>query len=422
MMASGSGRPAGAGKAGGVVLVCTIAALCASCTAAPSAPSAPSHPRTSAPARSVVLITIDTLRADHVGAYGARTARTPTLDALAREGTRFDKAWAAAPITLTSHASLLSGRYPPGHRARHNGIAVDPSVPTLATALKSAGFATAAFVSAFPLDQRFGLRPGFDVYDDALPRGADGRPLNERPGADTASRAIAWLQAHRTDRFFLWVHFFEPHAPYGDAASETPALTRYDEEIADGGSRGGTRAGRARRRGRVDARDRRGGSRRGLRRARRDWAQHLRLRHDASRAAPDARTVRARGPRGRGRRVAGGRGAHRVAAARREGDGHRRPVARARARRRRPRGPRDLRGILRAPLRLWMGGPARGARRHVEVHRRAEAGTLRPDARSRGGRQPRRRRSPARRALRDPGGAMEPGRAGCRPCRPAQMP
>ncbi len=182
-------------------------------------------------ARSVVLITIDTLRADHVGAYGDAGASTPTLDALAREGARFDKAWAAAPITLTSHASLLSGRYPPGHRARHNGIEVDQSVPTLATALQSAGFATGAFVSAFPLDRRFGLPHGFDVYDDELPRGTDGRPLNERPGAETASRAIAWLLAHRTDRFFLWVHFFEPHAPYGDAASGRPALTRYDEEI-----------------------------------------------------------------------------------------------------------------------------------------------------------------------------------------------
>ncbi len=83
-------------------------------------------------AESIVLITIDTLRADHVGAYGSVTARTPVLDALARDGARFDRAWAPAPITLTSHASLLTGRYPPGHGARHNGMPVSSTVPTLA--------------------------------------------------------------------------------------------------------------------------------------------------------------------------------------------------------------------------------------------------------------------------------------------------
>ena len=113
-------------------------------------------------------ITIDTLRADHVGAYGDATARTPTLDALARDGARVDRAWTTAPITLTAHASMLTGRYPPGHGARHNGMAIDAAVPTLATALKAAGFATAAFVSAFPLDRRFGLARGFDIYDDQL--------------------------------------------------------------------------------------------------------------------------------------------------------------------------------------------------------------------------------------------------------------
>ena len=179
----------------------------------------------------MLLVTIDTLRADHVGAYGATTARTPALDTLAREGARFDRAWAPAPITLPSHASLLSGRYPPGHGARHNGMAMQ-AVPTLATTFKAAGFATAAFVSAFPLDKRFGLTRGFDQYDDELPRGTDGRPLNERPGADTVSRALAWLQAHGDERFFLWVHVFEPHAPYGTPGSGAPAQARYDDDIA----------------------------------------------------------------------------------------------------------------------------------------------------------------------------------------------
>ncbi len=201
--------------------------LGAACGSSPP-PSAPTAPT----ALSVVLITIDTLRADRVGAYGAADARTPTLDGLAREGARFDRAWATAPITLPSHASLMTGRYPPGHRARHNGIAVEAGVATLATRLKAAGFATAAFVSAFPLDRRFGLATGFDRYDDQLPRTPDGRPLNERPGADTVSRATAWLRAERAERVFLWVHLFEPHAPYGTPGSGAPASTRYDDEVA----------------------------------------------------------------------------------------------------------------------------------------------------------------------------------------------
>jgi Tfp pilus assembly protein PilF len=109
------------------------------------------------------------------------------------------------------------------------------AVPTLAAALKTAGFQTAAFVSAFPLDRRFGLQRGFDVYDDELPRAANGRPQNERPGAETVSRAIAWLQRQPAGvRVFLWIHLFEPHAPYGDplASGTVPALSRYDDEIA----------------------------------------------------------------------------------------------------------------------------------------------------------------------------------------------
>jgi choline-sulfatase len=183
------------------------------------------------PARHVVLITIDTLRADRVGAYGAREAQTPALDELARDGARFDRAWAPAPITLPSHASLLSGRYPPAHGARHNGMAVGNGVPTLATTLKDAGFATGAFVSAFPLDRRFGLARGFDVYDDELPRTSEGRPLNERPGAQTVDRAIAWLGARGESRLFLWVHLFEPHAPYGTPSAGNSAEARYAQEV-----------------------------------------------------------------------------------------------------------------------------------------------------------------------------------------------
>jgi choline-sulfatase len=212
------------------------------------------QPTSTPAARNVLLITIDTLRADHVGAYGWTRARTSTLDGIAKNGALFEHAYAAAPITLTSHATLLTGRYPPGHGARDNGLRMSQDVPTLATELRAKGFATAAFIAAFPLDHQFGLNRGFDVYGDHLPRGADGRPANERPAADVVNDAISWLRQNlelRTQNselgtpnaerrttnvarpFFLWVHLFEPHAPYGDPSNVSrPVLERYDEEIA----------------------------------------------------------------------------------------------------------------------------------------------------------------------------------------------
>jgi arylsulfatase A-like enzyme len=189
-------------------------------------------------ARSFFLITIDTLRADRVGAYGDRSARTPAMDALAGRGVKFTNAFAVAPITLPSHASILTGRYPAGHGARHNGMRIDLAVPTMADSLSSAGFATAAFVGAFPLDRRFGLIKGFASYGDHMPRNSDGRPANERAGTVVADEAIGWLRRHGEGRFFLWVHLFEPHAPYGDARAggdgEPPAVRREaDVEKAD---------------------------------------------------------------------------------------------------------------------------------------------------------------------------------------------
>src|SRR5580765_4501012 len=144
--------------------------------------------------RNLLLITIDTLHADRVGAYGYARARTPRLDALAAAGVRFERAYAAAPITLPSHATILSGRYPPGHGSRDNGMKVSDRTPTLATELKARGFRTAAFVAAFPLDHQFGLDRGFDVYSDRLPRGPDGKPSNERPAAQVVDEAIGWLR------------------------------------------------------------------------------------------------------------------------------------------------------------------------------------------------------------------------------------
>ena len=193
----------------------------------------PAEPTAAPAAANLLLITIDTLRADAVGAYGAAGARTPALDGLARGGVLFERAYAAAPITLTSHATLLTGLYPPGHGARHNGIAMRAGVRSLAEAFAAAGARTAAFVSAFPLDRSFGLSRGFELYSDRMPRGADGRLAHERPGRATVDEAIGWINANRDQRFFAWVHLFEPHAPYGNAADGRPVRARYADEVAE---------------------------------------------------------------------------------------------------------------------------------------------------------------------------------------------
>jgi arylsulfatase A-like enzyme/thioredoxin-like negative regulator of GroEL len=199
-------------------------------------------------AKNLVIITIDTLRADRLGVYGYAGARTPAIDAAAKAGVRFTRAYATAPITLTSHASLMTGRYPAGHGARHNGMRLDLQTPTLADALSRAGFATGGFVGAFPLDRRFGLIKGFQTYGDRMvpPASSEspsiraerpGHAINERPGRMVVDEALAWLQDHRGQRFFLWVHLFEPHAPYGNPADPAQrarsASARYDDEVAE---------------------------------------------------------------------------------------------------------------------------------------------------------------------------------------------
>ena len=186
-------------------------------------------------ARNLVIITIDTLRADRVRAYGYAAGRTAAMDRLAREGVMFTHAYATAPITLTSHASLMTGRYPAGHGARHNGMRIDLKTPTLADALSQAGFATGGFIAAYPLDRRFGLIKGFQTYGDAMPPSREGRAVNERPGREVVDEALAWLARHRAGRFFLWVHLFEPHAPYGNPADprRLTARARYDDEVAE---------------------------------------------------------------------------------------------------------------------------------------------------------------------------------------------
>ena len=167
------------------------------------------------PERNILLITVDTLRADALGADGG-PARTPNLDALAGSGVRFSFAHAQAVVTLPSHASILTGLYPFQHGYRQNsGYRLLPGVQTLATRLKTAGFRTGAFVAAFPLDARFGLTPGFDVYDGRFDNVGSGAEflLPERPATAVVSRATEWIRAVN-DKWFAWVHVYEPHAPY----------------------------------------------------------------------------------------------------------------------------------------------------------------------------------------------------------------
>jgi choline-sulfatase len=178
------------------------------------------------PPASLVLVTLDTVRADHLGAYGYAAAETPWLDRLAREGLRGEQVAAQVPLTLPSHATILSGLLPPHHGLRNNGIGTFPDGPaTLATLLAGAGYRTGAFVGAFVLDRRFGLGRGFEVYDDEILRDpAAGTVLEaERPAREVMDRALAWLgqtpapqtsQDTATKPFFLWIHLYDAHAPY----------------------------------------------------------------------------------------------------------------------------------------------------------------------------------------------------------------
>jgi arylsulfatase A-like enzyme/tetratricopeptide (TPR) repeat protein len=167
------------------------------------------------PDQNIVLVTIDTLRADALSSYGGQ-ARTPHLDALAARGARFTFAHAHAPVTLPSHTSILSGLLPYEHRVRDNsGFRVPDGTPTLATRLKPLGFATGAFIGGFPLSKRFGLTPGFDTYDDQIPELGGDRTYSmpERPANEVVSRAVAWI-GQQPGKFFQWVHVFDAHSPY----------------------------------------------------------------------------------------------------------------------------------------------------------------------------------------------------------------
>ena len=186
--------------------------------------------------KRVVLVTIDTLRADHLGSYGNPKARTPRLDALASEGVRFVSAFAPTPLTLPSHASLMTALNPPRHGVRNNAVfALPESLPTLAEGMSDAGFATAAVIGAMVLDRQYGLARGFDHYDDDLGLLTSGgmQGIPERSATHVTNAALAWLDA-APEQFFLWLHYYDPHFPYVAPfwRLSPDLLTRYAEEIS----------------------------------------------------------------------------------------------------------------------------------------------------------------------------------------------
>ena len=171
----------------------------------------------SPPPLNVLLITLDTTRADRLGCYGHSLAETPVLDRLAQQGVLFERAYAPVPLTLPSHASILTGLYPPEHGLHSNGQAALPQgIPTLATELQAAGYETGAFVAAFVLDDKFGLQRGFKTYDDDVSLAAP-TPHGDHQYRDASlviDAAIMWLRPRSQKPFLCWVHLFDPHYPY----------------------------------------------------------------------------------------------------------------------------------------------------------------------------------------------------------------
>jgi arylsulfatase A-like enzyme/Flp pilus assembly protein TadD len=190
--------------------------------------------------QNVLLVTIDTLRADHLGCYGSKQVRTPNLDALAARGTRFRHVTAPVPLTLPSHASILTGVYPLHHGIRDNtGFILAPEQLTLAEILSSLGWETGAFVGSFVLDARFGLNQGFDRYvSDFDLSGLDtvAPGLIQKRAGEVKTAAVDWLRHRRHPErpFFAWVHFYDPHAPYEPPGEFARAYARhpYGGEVA----------------------------------------------------------------------------------------------------------------------------------------------------------------------------------------------
>ena len=191
------------------------------------------------PGGNVLLITIDTLRADRLGAYGNRNGLTPRLDRLSAAGVCYAHAFSNVPMTLPAHTSILTGRAPRTHGVHDNGtFRLDERIPTLASVMSQAGYRTGAFVGAFVLDARFGLGRGFDVYDDRYPHAGEGTTFNfsERRADEVVTAAGDWIlksaDSLPSAPWFAWVHLFDPHAPYEAPPEYRAGRSPYDAEVA----------------------------------------------------------------------------------------------------------------------------------------------------------------------------------------------
>lgn len=193
------------------------------------------------PPQNVVLVTIDTLRADHLGCYGFGPAQTGNIDRIAAESALFENATSAVPLTLPAHSSIMTGVYPPEHGVRDNGgYYLDDRWQTLAEFLKTKGFATGGFISAFVLDRRWGIAQGFDEYYDHFELSKFkmvSLDSVQRRGDETLGQALKWIDRNKQHRFFAWIHFYDPHTPYDPPEPfktefAHPPYGLYDGEIA----------------------------------------------------------------------------------------------------------------------------------------------------------------------------------------------
>lgn len=185
---------------------------------------------------NLLLLTYDTTRADHLSVYDYPQPTSPVLEELARGGVRFENAFTPVGLTGPAHASILTGLHPHRHGAVRNGIPIVEGTPTLATLLEARGYDTAAFLSGWTLKARLcGLAPGFDHYDDKMPNRTR-LVTTQRDGRQTVDAALAWLDGPRQEPFFLWIHLFDPHAPYRrhkgmPITGDQSKIRAYDTEI-----------------------------------------------------------------------------------------------------------------------------------------------------------------------------------------------
>jgi len=185
---------------------------------------------------NVLLITLDTTRADRIGVYGHAKAKTPNLDALAHEGVMFKNAYCQVPLTLPSHVSILTGTYPIYHHVHNNGYYyLNPDLVTVAEIFKQNGFQTSAFIAAYTLDSSFGVDKGFDLFDDTMAEDQLVKVFDSERTADKVYEVFAqWFDEKHAEKFFSWIHFFDPHSPYVPPSpyKEEFSGRPYDGEIA----------------------------------------------------------------------------------------------------------------------------------------------------------------------------------------------